>query len=240
MVLPLLWCVSILGHNVVIFGCICLAISTLWFCVALQISENNFIKIWLVFITLCTVTYNLLQFNHAGFLGWHYLDTLPDPQAGDILEFRRAYGLYSHFGIADGNGSVYHYSNPGHLKKSEVQWRNDSIGDVCSSGGLVRVNNSADKKMKPLESKEIIKLCKKELRSSKSQYNLLWNNCEHLVTKMRYGQAFSFQMHCMVFITFQALLIYCQLTSRVAIKAFKKQFGGWVWVLVNLPFLARD
>ena len=154
-------------------GCIYLAFSTLWSCFAVLFFEHNLLRTGLfIGFNICTVIHNLLRY-HAGFPRWHDLNTLPDPQAGDILEFRKAYGFYSHFGIADGNGGIYHYSSPPgrHSKKSKVRWRYDSIGDVCSSGGHARINNSADKMMNPLEGKEIVMRCKRELvPGSKSHY----------------------------------------------------------------------
>lgn len=56
-----------------------------------------------------------------------------------------------------------------------------------------RVNNKLDKELKPRPVREILRSANERL-GEKPGYNVLWKNCEHFVTELRYGDARSLQV----------------------------------------------
>lgn len=100
---------------------------------------------------------------------------------GDHIYCVRSY--YSHHGIYDGEGGVYHYSN---TKSNDNGWLNDKDTMVSYSSLEAFVNSEyAEPNSKinvryyktNLTGDEIISRCKERLGEQK--YDALFNNCEH-------------------------------------------------------------
>ena len=100
---------------------------------------------------------------------------------GDHIYCVRSY--YSHHGIYDGEGGVYHYSN---TKSNDNGWLNDKDTMVSYSSLEAFVNSEyAEPNSKinvryyktNLTGDEIISRCKERLGEQK--YDVLYNNCEH-------------------------------------------------------------
>nr|XP_028565428.1 HRAS-like suppressor 3 isoform X1 [Podarcis muralis] len=123
-----------------------------------------------------------------------------EPKPGDLIEISRV--GYQHWAIYVGSGFVIHLAPSDDLYqastsslmsalsekavvKKELLW--SVVGDdVC------RINNKYDQKYEPLPANKIVQeaeaLLGKEIR-----YSLASENCEHFVTRLRYGTAMSDQ-----------------------------------------------
>ena len=98
-----------------------------------------------------------------------------DARDGDKLDFKR--GTYNHVGIADGKGGVFHFSGEP-KRKTRAVYRHDPLEDVAG-GDKVRINNTEDRRLKPLPRKQIVKRARESVGTGKGEYHLLRNNCEH-------------------------------------------------------------
>ena len=109
---------------------------------------------------------------------------------GDKVDFHR--GVYNHVGIADGKGGLFHFSGEPNQKTGAV-YRYDRLKDVAGSD-MVRINNTEDRRHKPLPPKQIVKRAKKKVGTGEGTYDLFQNNCEHKATEVRYDKPQSEQI----------------------------------------------
>uniref|UniRef100_A0A3P9H9B1 LRAT domain-containing protein n=1 Tax=Oryzias latipes TaxID=8090 RepID=A0A3P9H9B1_ORYLA len=127
-----------------------------------------------------------------------------ESKPGDLIEIIR--GNYSHWAVYVGNGYVVHFGAPKSQSGSSIGGvdgivMKEKLEDVAGKDKW-RVNNSLDKKYKPLPPDEIVKkAC--SLVGVSLKYHLTKYNCEHFATEMRYGKAESRQVgHCWCFFFF--------------------------------------
>ncbi|XP_067329543.1 phospholipase A and acyltransferase 3-like [Anolis sagrei] len=116
------------------------------------------------------------------------------PEPGDMVEFSR--GLYYHYGVAVDKKYVVHFTSPdtrhsglniSSVGGSKGEVKKERLSDVAGQNKY-RVNNKYDKKWKPRDPKDIV--CDAEaMVGQEMDYNLLYANCEHFATKLRYGVA---------------------------------------------------
>uniref|UniRef100_A0A3P9IWL3 LRAT domain-containing protein n=1 Tax=Oryzias latipes TaxID=8090 RepID=A0A3P9IWL3_ORYLA len=117
-----------------------------------------------------------------------------ESKPGDLIEIIR--GNYSHWAVYVGNGYVVHFGAPKSQSGSSIGGvdgivMKEKLEDVAGKDKW-RVNNSLDKKYKPLPPDEIVKkAC--SLVGVSLKYHLTKYNCEHFATEMRYGKAESRQ-----------------------------------------------
>lgn len=140
-------------------------------------------------------------------------------QKGDLVEFFR--GAYHHWGIYEGNGSIIHVTCEPNVQSSFV-----SSNVVAGSSSALSGNRSAEVRSDPLEKvanggklyknnlhdvyifspENIIKRANKFIGKA-YDYDLLMNNCEHFVCKMRYDVARSQQVETAVIDFFNLVLL---------------------------------
>ena len=108
----------------------------------------------------------------------------PYPLAGDKIQFERNLihlligipvpcAAYKHVGIADGKGGIYHFSGElGDGLGLNIIWKHDKIVDVAN-GDRIRINNSEDNEMKPLQQRKIIRRCKRAIKKGVGEYQQL-------------------------------------------------------------------
>nr|XP_056708713.1 phospholipase A and acyltransferase 3-like [Euleptes europaea] len=128
-------------------------------------------------------------------------DYYVEPKPGDLIEISRL--GYKHWAIYVGCGYVIHLAPTDNLAQASVS----SIMSVLSEKAVVkkellweiarseacRVNNKYDGKYKPLPASQIIQ--EAELLLGKQvNYRVASQNCEHFVTRLRYGTARSDQV----------------------------------------------
>lgn len=114
-------------------------------------------------------------------------------QRGDHLFYYRAGGVYSHHGIACGDGTVIHYESSAWRKLAGIVTSHASPEvrrvtlDAFSLGSEVSVRAYAwaDSVERVLE--------RAESRLGEAQYHLLENNCEHFAVWCKTGQVRSTQ-----------------------------------------------
>ncbi|XP_051689122.2 phospholipase A and acyltransferase 4 isoform X1 [Oryctolagus cuniculus] len=125
-----------------------------------------------------------------------------DPQPGDLIEISRS--VFAHWAVYVGDGYVVHLlgsdlpllgscssspcSSPCEDRNGEV--KRERLRDVVG-GDTYRVNNYLDYKFPPRPVQAIIQLA--EERVGPCYYNVLWANCEHFATDLRYGKRYSKQ-----------------------------------------------
>ncbi|KAM7085006.1 phospholipase A and acyltransferase 4 isoform 1-T2 [Molossus nigricans] len=123
-----------------------------------------------------------------------------EPKPGDLIEIYRT--GYSHWAIYVGDGYVIHLTSPDDYPGAG----SSSLLSVLSNRGVVKrellkdvvgdcsykVNNLLDHQYKPRPVSEIISSAK-EMVGKKIKYSPLESNCEHFVTYVRYGMAYSLQ-----------------------------------------------
>ncbi|XP_032924718.1 uncharacterized protein LOC117000800 isoform X3 [Catharus ustulatus] len=136
--------------------------------------------------------------------GLHNLDMRDDeeyPKPGDLIEIDR--GLYQHWALYVGHGYVIHVTPIGEnsppasastmsflLKVAKVK---KELLDKAAGKDNWRVNNKYDDVLIPFPVEEIIRRAERQVGRI-VLYFLLYKNCEHFVTKLRYGKAVSEQV----------------------------------------------
>uniref|UniRef100_A0A2K5UB73 Phospholipase A and acyltransferase 4 n=1 Tax=Macaca fascicularis TaxID=9541 RepID=A0A2K5UB73_MACFA len=119
-----------------------------------------------------------------------------EPKPGDLIEIFRL--GYEHWALYIGDGYVIHLAPPdGYPAASSSSAfsvpggiavvKQELLKDVLE-GCNYRVNNSLDYKPLPVG---VIISSAKELVGQKMKYSIVSRNCEHFVTKLRYGRS-----HC--------------------------------------------
>ncbi|CAG5130583.1 unnamed protein product [Candidula unifasciata] len=107
-------------------------------------------------------------------------------EPGDRVEFERTF--YSHWGIYIGDGEIIHVKgNKG--EKAEV--KRESFWNAVKDG-LAKKNNSKDADWRPLEPEDIVERAKWLI--GKWEYDVVSENCEHLVNWCRYDVKVSEQV----------------------------------------------
>ncbi|NXM89496.1 PA216 protein, partial [Oenanthe oenanthe] len=114
-----------------------------------------------------------------------------------LIEIER--GDFDHWAIYVGRGYVIHVTG---LGKAGVACVSSGFGQVVVKKKLLEkvvrknkwcVNNKYDNYWKPFPVKEIIQRAEGWV-GEKVPYCCFWNNCEHFVTKLRYGVGLSDQV----------------------------------------------
>ncbi|KAF6105830.1 hypothetical protein HJG60_016067 [Phyllostomus discolor] len=122
---------------------------------------------------------------------------------GDLIEISRP--IYQHWAIYMGDGYVVHLTSTGDYPEagsfSICASIGSSVGSVLCKTGVVkmellthvargckyRVNNWLDKELKPQPVEQILSSAKRMV-GEMLPYDIIKNNCEHFVTKLRYGE----------------------------------------------------
>ncbi|XP_077179705.1 phospholipase A and acyltransferase 3-like isoform X2 [Paroedura picta] len=124
-----------------------------------------------------------------------------EPQPGDLIEISRL--GYKHWAIYVGAGYVIHLAPKDNLAQASI----NSIMSVLSEKAVVKkellweiarsnacqVNNKYDRKYKPLPASQIVREAE-SLLGKEINYRVASQNCEHFVTRLRYGTAQSDQV----------------------------------------------
>ncbi|NWW78798.1 HRSL1 enzyme, partial [Climacteris rufus] len=121
------------------------------------------------------------------------------PKPGDLIEIDRP--LYQHWALYVGDGYVINMTAVGKAGDSSQQLSASAKGAMVKMQLLKevvgsskwRVNNKFDRFDTPLPVEEIIWRAA-EWIDREVPYHLLDSNCEHFVTRIRYGEAVSRQV----------------------------------------------
>ncbi|XP_069063739.1 phospholipase A and acyltransferase 2 [Pleurodeles waltl] len=125
-----------------------------------------------------------------------------EPEPGDLIEIHR-FG-YQHWAIYAGNGYVIHLAPPSEFARAG----SSSILSVVSDRAVVKrqrlrvvagdckytIHNKYDEEHDPLPSNIILKRAE-DLVGQVMMYGLTSDNCEHFVTRLRYGVSISGQFY---------------------------------------------
>uniref|UniRef100_A0A8C3VA97 LRAT domain-containing protein n=1 Tax=Catharus ustulatus TaxID=91951 RepID=A0A8C3VA97_CATUS len=122
-------------------------------------------------------------------------DVRDDPKPGDLIEIKR--GQYAHWALYVGDGYVIHVTIAG---KAGVPWQDTEGAKVikerleeAAGNDNWCVNNKYDHCRTPFPVEEIIRRAESEI-GKVMPYHLFNKNCEHFVTKLRYGEGVSEQV----------------------------------------------
>ncbi|NXU21054.1 HRSL1 enzyme, partial [Pardalotus punctatus] len=121
------------------------------------------------------------------------------PEPGDLIEIDR--GVYKHWAVYVGDGYVIHVTKAGTIGSPPLSSRSSSksnkkgkvkkeLLEEVVGDDKWRVNNKYDRSRIPFPVEEIIKYAE-ESTDTVLPYNFLKKNCEHFVTKVRYGEPVS-------------------------------------------------
>ncbi|XP_068105976.1 phospholipase A and acyltransferase 3-like [Hyperolius riggenbachi] len=121
----------------------------------------------------------------------------PYPDPGDLIEI---FGIVcQHWGVYVGNGDIVHItdgesssSNSSFISGGRCVVRRQDMYDAAK-GFPFRVNNKYDDRRDPYPADKIVRDALSEVGSRK-KYKLTTANCEHFVTKLRYGRKASQQV----------------------------------------------
>uniref|UniRef100_A0A8C5R7A2 LRAT domain-containing protein n=1 Tax=Leptobrachium leishanense TaxID=445787 RepID=A0A8C5R7A2_9ANUR len=120
----------------------------------------------------------------------------PLPKPGDLIEYQRV--GYQHWGIYVGDGDVVHLTDQDGISSLSSAFgasavvkkdRMEKVADGCD----YKVNNKYDEKRTPLPIRKVVQAALDKV-GEKLNYSLTRENCEHFVTELRYGEAFSDQV----------------------------------------------
>uniref|UniRef100_A0A674I0N2 LRAT domain-containing protein n=1 Tax=Terrapene triunguis TaxID=2587831 RepID=A0A674I0N2_9SAUR len=117
-----------------------------------------------------------------------------EPNLGDLIEIFRI--GYQHWALYVGNGYVIHLAPPSEyagagsssimsVLTDRAVVKKDRLWDVAG-GDRYRVNNKYDWRCSPLPVSKIL-MEAESLVGQKMMYSVTSENCEHFVTKLRYG-----------------------------------------------------
>ncbi|XP_077180596.1 phospholipase A and acyltransferase 3-like [Paroedura picta] len=123
------------------------------------------------------------------------------PKPGDLIEIRRSH--YQHWAIYIGNGYVVHLAPESEVAGAGLsslrsvsadfaEVKKEQLWEVVGNDKYV-INKKYDERFQPLPVDEIISRAK-AMVGRIIRYSLLDHNCEHFVTKLRYGIAVSDQV----------------------------------------------
>lgn len=112
------------------------------------------------------------------------------PTPGDVLSVCR--GMYRHYGIYVGNGTVVHFAGD---KSNELSARSAHIQKTTLEGFRKNGEVQIETRCRPSFSrKETVMRALNAVGSEKGNYSLPWNNCEHFANWCRYGEKKSAQV----------------------------------------------
>ncbi|OWF39575.1 HRAS-like suppressor 3 [Mizuhopecten yessoensis] len=133
-------------------------------------------------------------------LSRHNATILDDLDKGDMVEFPRP--LYSHWGVYIGDDKIVHLSGADDADSSDAFTSGSlfSIGGMCFNKAFVRIddfrqvamgckakiNNKKDRHSTPLQADDIVRRAYEMV--GEIGYNVLWNNCEHFASFLRYNK----------------------------------------------------
>ncbi|XP_060614378.2 phospholipase A and acyltransferase 3-like [Anolis sagrei] len=123
------------------------------------------------------------------------------PKPGDLIEISRL--GYQHWAVYVGSGYVIHLASSGDFKEAST----NSLLSVMTEKAMVKkerlrdiirgdnycINNKYDEKCNPLPANKIVQEAE-ALLGKEMHYSVTSNNCEHFVTRLRYGTARSDQV----------------------------------------------
>ncbi|KAM6158143.1 phospholipase A and acyltransferase 3-like [Rhynchocyon petersi] len=126
---------------------------------------------------------------------------VPQPEPGDLIEIFRP--SYKHWAICVNDDYVVHLAPPSEISgigaasvmsafTDKAIVKKELLSEVTGKDKY-RVNNKHDKKYSPLPLGDIIKMAE-EMVGQEMYYSLINDNCEHFVTKLRYGTSRSDQV----------------------------------------------
>ncbi|NWV50638.1 HRSL1 enzyme, partial [Daphoenositta chrysoptera] len=116
------------------------------------------------------------------------------PEPGDLIEISR--NLYQHWALYVGDGYVINViaSDKGGSALLAAKARvKKQLLEEAAEGDKWRVNNKYDRSRTPFPVEEIIRRAESWV-DKEVPYSLFRNNCEHFVTKLRYGEGVSDQV----------------------------------------------
>jgi len=142
----------------------------------------------------------------------HNLNTYNAMRSGDLVEFHR--GLYTHWGVAIGDGKIIHLSGDDDDGLSASA--NSHFGSISGSAFTISGVSFQKAKVKCDDFWDVARQSKASINNSKDEYiradaphvivkralsrmgnigyNMLWSNCEHFASWCRYGMAWSEQV----------------------------------------------
>ncbi|NXH07786.1 HRSL1 enzyme, partial [Loxia leucoptera] len=116
------------------------------------------------------------------------------PQPGDLIEIQRTF--YDHWAVYVGDGFVIHVTDEGaspilasstSVCAGKAKVKKELLREVVKNDNW-RVNNKYDRSRTPRPVREIIRDAEQWI-GREVTYDVLKKNCEHFVTKLRYGEA---------------------------------------------------
>ncbi|XP_064241003.1 phospholipase A and acyltransferase 1-like [Passer domesticus] len=127
------------------------------------------------------------------------------PEPGDLIEIKRS-PFYQHWALYVGDEYVIHVTDEGasslSLSSSSIVATRAKVKKqlltVVVENDEWRVNNKYDRSRTPRPVEEIIRRAE-QLVGKEVSYNVLFSNCEHFVTELRYGDGVSDQALNVIF-----------------------------------------
>lgn len=112
------------------------------------------------------------------------------PVPGDIIRYKRNY--YSHYAVYIGDGKVLHKDNTNLIRKHKSKI---CIENIDAVSGEQMIANDQYKKYDAdrLPFEKTLELGMSQV-GTVTTYNILFNNCEHFVTEIRYNRKISNQI----------------------------------------------
>ncbi|MCR5622933.1 MAG: lecithin retinol acyltransferase family protein [Treponema sp.] len=112
------------------------------------------------------------------------------PMPGDVLSVNR--GLYRHYGVYVGNGTVVHFSGgEGHELSARMACIRKTTVESFRKNGEIQIETRC---CKSYSRKETVMRALGAVGTEKGKYSLQWNNCEHFANWCRYGEKRSLQV----------------------------------------------
>ena len=129
---------------------------------------------------------------------------------GSIIKFKRKY--YCHYGVYYKRNKVVHFNGTLEEKKeSSVVLSN--LNEVWGEPYIV---GDTFYDLEPMNVNEVMNRCHDMLETErKDPYNVLWNNCEHMATYIRYGKKVSKQVKN--FSLFLSIISFIFLSAKLII-----------------------
>ncbi|XP_077641810.1 phospholipase A and acyltransferase 1-like [Lonchura striata] len=121
------------------------------------------------------------------------------PQPGDLIEIDRP--LYQHWALYLGDGYVIHVTDEGatslmlsssSIRATTAKVKKQLLKEVVGNDKW-RVNNKYDRSRTPFPVRKIIQRAEQWI-DREVPYDVLYENCEHFVTMLRYGEGVSEQV----------------------------------------------
>ena len=103
---------------------------------------------------------------------------------GDILEFKRIFGLYYHYGIYLGDNMVIH-------RDKEEKGGKIYITELNKIPGKMKI---IPNKFPRIDTEKVISTALEIKKNNEDGYNVFTNNCEHFVNFVKYNKLYSSQI----------------------------------------------